>query len=166
MLRIVTGHYHPDLEQALVEEVRSLKSTDQFSPLAIVVPSDPLKHRLKQLLCIEQQLALLDVHVLTFHQLALHLYNERQAAGLPGPEAPQLPVVPDLVWGHLLRHIVRRQVIDTRTLDLVSPSSGIWSALWSTVRDLKDAMVDPAEALRGVDDGQFGADDDDAKKLL
>ena len=66
MLKIVTGHYHPDLEQALVEEVRSLKSTDQFAPLAIVVPSDSLKRRLKQLLCIEQQLALLDVHVFTF----------------------------------------------------------------------------------------------------
>ncbi|MSR23662.1 MAG: hypothetical protein EXR96_01020 [Nitrospiraceae bacterium] len=165
MLRIVTGHYHPDLEQALVEEIRSLKSTDPFAPLAIVVPSDPLKHRLKQLLCVEQQLALLDVHVLTFHQLALHLYSERQAAGLSGPEEPQLPVVPDLVWGHLLRHIVRRQAVDTRSADLASSPSGVWSALWSTVRDLKDAMVDPAEALRGVDDGLFGADDDDANKL-
>ena len=55
MLRIVTGSFHPDLEQALVEEVRSLKS------------SDPLKRRIKQFLCIERGLALLDAHVLTFH---------------------------------------------------------------------------------------------------
>ncbi len=58
MLRIVTGRYHPDLEQALVEEVRSLKSADPLASLAIVVPSDPLKRRIKQVLCIERGLAL------------------------------------------------------------------------------------------------------------
>ena len=163
MLKIVTGHYHPDLEQALVEEVRSLKSADPFAPLAIVVPSDPLKRRLKQLLCVEQQLALLDVHILTFHQLALHLHGERQAAGPSGPKEPQLPVVPDLVWGHLLRDIARRQSGDTGGINGVTLTSGVWSALWSTVRDLKDAMVDPANALRGVDDGLFGEDDDTGK---
>ncbi|MEK6525266.1 MAG: hypothetical protein AABZ22_00180, partial [Nitrospirota bacterium] len=79
MLRVVTGPFHPDLELALVEEVRQLKAADPLAPLAVVVPSDPLRHRVKWLLCIEQKLALLDVRVLTFHQLALHLYNEQHA---------------------------------------------------------------------------------------
>ena len=66
MLHIVTGPFHPDLESALVEEVTRLKATDPLVPLAIVVPSAPLRQRLKRLLCIEHRTPLLDVHFLTF----------------------------------------------------------------------------------------------------
>lgn len=164
MLKIVTGSYHPDLEQALVEEVQSLKSADPFAPLAIVVPSDPLRRRLKQLLCIEHRLALLDVHFLTFHQLALHLARERQA--LTGGDEARLDVVSDLFFSHLLKHIAHRELPGLQDLGLSSLTLGGWSALWTTVRDLKDATVDPATALRGVGDGMFGEDDTDKLRAL
>lgn len=155
MLKIVTGSYHPDLEQALVEEVRSLKSADPLAPFAIVVPSDPLKHRLKQLLCVEQQLALLDVHFLTFHQLALDLSHERQAVQGPDGVAPRLEVVPDLFFERLLSSIARRKLAGLQGLDLSNLPPGAWPALWTTVRDLKDATVDPAPVLRAVAEGLF-----------
>jgi ATP-dependent helicase/nuclease subunit B len=155
MLKIVTGRYHPDLEQALVEEVRSLKSADPLASLAIVVPSDPLKRRLKELLCVEHQLALLDVHVLTFHQLAVQLANERQAARGATGDAPGCDVVSDLFFERLLTTIARRQLTGLQGLDLSNLPAGGWPALWTTMRDLKDAMVDPAAALRAAAEGLF-----------
>jgi len=155
MLRVVTGSFHPDLEQALVEEVRSLKSADPLAPLAIVVPSDPLKRRLKQLLCAEHQLALLDVHILTFHQLALQLASERQAAQGAAGAAPGRDVVSDLFFERLLTSIARRKLTGLQGLYLSSLPAGGWSALWVTMRDLKDAMVDPAAALRAAAEGLF-----------
>ncbi|MGH8866092.1 MAG: hypothetical protein ACREVZ_15855, partial [Burkholderiales bacterium] len=155
MLKIVTGHYHPDLEQALVEEVRSLKSADSCVPLAIVVPSDPLKRRLTQLLCIEHKLALLDVSVLTFHQLALQLADERQAVQGAREDAPRLDVVSDLFFERLLSSIARSKLTGLQGLDLSNLPAGGWSALWTTLRDLKDATVDPAAALRAAAEGLF-----------
>jgi len=155
MLRIVTGFFHPDLEPALVEEVRSLKSSDPFAPLAIVVPSDPLKRRLKQLLCVEHGLALLDAHVLTFHQLARQLSDERQVIRGDRDVAPSLEEVPDLFFERLLRSIARRQLAGLQGLDLSALQPGAWPVLWTTIRDLKDATVDPAVALRAAAEGLF-----------
>jgi ATP-dependent helicase/nuclease subunit B len=161
MLRIVTGRYHPDLEAALVEEVRSLKASDPLAPLAIVIPSDPLRRRMQQVLCGEGRLALLDVHILTFHQLALQVAHEWQAAS--DDDGARVDVMPDLFFGHLLRQLARRRLPAWRELGLDRLTLGGWAALWATVRDLKDAAVDPADALRAVADGSFG--DDDAHKL-
>src|SRR3989442_12301800 len=71
MLSIVTGPFNPDLENALVAEVHSLKQDDPLRSLAIVVPSHQLAPRVKWLLSVEQGRALLECHVLTFHQLAM-----------------------------------------------------------------------------------------------
>jgi len=155
MLRVVTGRYHPDLEAALVEEVRSLKSADPFVPLAIVVPSIPLRRRLKQLLCVEHQLALLDVHVLTFHQLALQLDDERQTSQEAGETARPLEVVSDLFFERLLGSIAHRKLPGLQGLDLSNLPPGAWPALWTTMRDLRDATVDPSAVLRAVAEGLF-----------
>lgn len=155
MLKIVTGRYHPDLEAALVEEVRSLKSADPLVPLAIVVPSIPLKRRIKQFLCVERQLALLDVQFLTFHQLALQLDNERQTQQDAGETARPLEVVSDLFFERLLSSIARRKLPGLQGLDLSSLPPGAWPALWTTMRDLRDATVDPSGVLRAVAEGLF-----------
>src|SRR2546429_8821722 len=76
MLSVVTGPFHPDLETALVSEVRSLKQENPLAPLALIVPSKQLARRVKWLLAVEQGLALLDVHVLTFPRLAQTLIEE------------------------------------------------------------------------------------------
>ena len=47
MLRIVTGPFHPALDRALVEDIRSCKTDDPFAPLAIIVPSASLVEHLK-----------------------------------------------------------------------------------------------------------------------
>lgn len=159
MLKIVTGPYYPDLEQALVDEVRQFKSADPLTPLALVVPSDSLRRRLKWLLCVERQCALFDVHVLTFHQLALQLYHEQRTLQDGCKQGPPIELVSDLFFERLLSHIARRKMAGLQGLDLSGLAPGAWSALWATVRDLKDATVDPAAALRGVSERLFESED-------
>ena len=76
MLRIVTGPFHPVLERALVEDVRSCKTDDPFAPLAVIVPSASLVEHLKRLLTCHVPRAFLNIHFLTFHQLALRLRDD------------------------------------------------------------------------------------------
>ncbi len=153
MLRVITGRFHPDLERALVDHLTRAKAIDPLAPIAIFVPSKSLADRLRALFAAEHRLSLLNLHVLTFHQLALRLAGEVSANGL-------LPrVVDELFFEQLVRHIVRSKLSGQAPLQRLGQSSGTWGALWATIRDLKDADVDPREALQGLREGYFGEDD-------
>ncbi|HYM00488.1 MAG TPA: hypothetical protein VEZ90_16150, partial [Blastocatellia bacterium] len=94
MLRVVTGRFHPHLESALVDQIRQAKTVDPLVPLAVLVPSRPLLDRVRRLLAVERDLSLLNVHFLTFHQLALRLSDEVRSCSQPAP----LQVVDDLFF--------------------------------------------------------------------
>jgi len=153
MLRIVTGRFHPTLESALVEHLTRAKAPDPLAPLAIFVPSKSLADHIRTLLAVEQRTPLLNLHVLTFHQLALRLAGEVSA-----PHA--LPrVVDELFFERLVQHIVRSKLSSQAPLQRVGQSAGTWGALWATIRDLRDADVDPSQALQGLREGYFEEDD-------
>ena len=156
MLRVVTGRVHPHLESALLDHVERAKAIDPFAPLAVFVPSKPLVERVRRFLAVEHGLSLLNVHLLTFHQLALRLSDE--ARQQPGT-VPPVQVVDELFFEQLVRYIVGSRLSSLAPLQHISHSSGTWGALWSTIRDLKGAGVDPAEALRGLAEGYFGGED-------
>jgi hypothetical protein len=78
MLTLLTGPSQSDLERSLVQSVHRLKIDDSTVPLAVIVPSEVVRRRLQWVLSAEWRLALFDVSVLTFHQLALRLQAERQ----------------------------------------------------------------------------------------
>lgn len=155
MLRVITGPFHPHLESALVEQIRLAKRADPFAPLAVLVPSTQLLDRLRRLLAVEHRLSLLNIHFLTFHQLALRLADEARAETQVVP----LRLVDDLFFEQLVRHIVHSRLSSLAPLRHIGHSSGTWGALWSTVRDLNDAGVQPAEALRGLSEGYFEEED-------
>ncbi len=156
MLRVITGRFHPHLESALADHIRQAKLADPFAPLAVLVPSTVLHARLKRFLAVEQGFSLLNVHFLTFHQLALRLAEEARALS---DEIHFPRVVDDLFFEQLVRHLVRHRLSGLTPLQHIGHSSGTWGALWSTVRDLKDAGVDPAQAIRGLGEGCFDKDD-------
>lgn len=153
MLRVITGRFHPDLESALVDQLTRVKATDPLTPVAIFVPSKPLAAHLRSLLVIEHRLSFLNLQILTFHQLALRLAGEIYAV-YPFPR-----VVDELFFEQLVRHIVRGKLSGQAPFQRIGQSSGTWGALWTTVRDLKDAHVDPRQALQGLREGYFGEDD-------
>jgi len=158
MLRIVTGPFHPVLERALIEDVRSSKTDDPFAPLAIIVPSSALVEHLKRLLIRDDSRSFLNIHFLTFHQLALRLRDDLD----PVSEAslqPTLQLVDDFFFEQLVRQVVRRKLPGLEPLGRLPASPGTWKGLWATVRDLKDAVVAPTMALKALTEGVFEEDD-------
>ena len=76
-MRLILGPFHPELEDGLVQEIRTARKGDLLSPMMVVVPSDSLRRRIKILLTREQNLSLLNLHILTFHGLSRSLFEER-----------------------------------------------------------------------------------------
>ena len=152
MLSIVTGPFHPDLETALVAEVHSLKQDDPLRPLAIVVPSHQLARRVKWLLAVEQGRALLECHVLTFHQLAMTVLREAGGEALPA-------LVNGSFREELLRYLVDRGVPGAEAFRDRRGMQGLWTGLWAAVQDLKEARVDPSAVLQALDEGRLRTED-------
>src|SRR5713226_1582309 len=152
MLSIVTGPFHPDLENALVAEVHALKQDDPLRPLAIVVPSHQLARRVKWLLSVEQGRALLECHVLTFHQLAMTVLREAGGEALPA-------LVNGSFREELLRYLVDRGVPGAEAFRDRRGMQGLWTGLWATVQDLKEARVDPSAVLQALDEGRLRTED-------
>jgi ATP-dependent helicase/nuclease subunit B len=158
MLRIVTGPFHPVLDRALVEDIRSSKADDPFAPLAVIVPSASLVERLKLLLSRHEPHAFLNIHFLTFHQLALRLRDDLATVSEAGQEPP-LQLVDDFFFEQLVRQVVRRNLPGLEPLTRLPASPGTWKGLWATVRDLKDAVVAPTTALKALTEEVFEEED-------
>ncbi len=158
MLRIVTGPFHPALDRALVEDIRSCKTDDPFAPLAVIVPSVSLVEHLKQVLTRHEPRTFLNIHFLTFHQLALRLRDDITAVSEESLE-PTLQLVDDFFFEQLVRHVIRRKLPGLEPLTRLPASPGTWKGLWATVRDLKDAVVAPTTALKALTEGVFEEDD-------
>lgn len=162
MLKVVTGRFHPSLESAFVEQIQRIKSADPWARLAIVVPSQPILDRIRRLLAVEHRLSLLNVYLLTFHQLALRLDDERR----DDHADPPLRIVGELFFEYLVRHLVEQRLVESPALRQLVHSFGTWTALWSTIRDLKDGGVDPATALQALGEGCFGGEDEEWLQAL
>src|SRR5512134_3124222 len=109
MLRLVTGPFHPVLNRALVEDIRSRKAVDPFAQLAVIVRSALLVERRKLVLTGHEPDAFLNIHLLTFHQLALRLRDDLASVSQAGPE-PSLQLVDDFFFEQLVRQIIQRKL--------------------------------------------------------
>jgi len=158
MLRIVTGPFHPVLDRALIEDIRSCKAVDPFAPLAVIVPSASLVERLKLLLVRHEPRAFLNIHFLTFHQLALRLRDDLASVPEDSPE-PTLQLVDDFFFEQLVRQVVRRKLPGLEPFTRLPASPGTWKGLWATLRDLKDAVVAPTTAVTAITEGVFEEED-------
>ncbi len=150
-MKIVLGPYHPQLEDALAEEVRARREQDALTPLLLVVPSETLCRRVKTLLAHERGLHLLNFRVLTFSQLTLTLFHETHGPGQP-------PLRDETFMEEALKRVLPARGRFARITD----NDGGCAALWQSLRDLKDAMVDPETALEAVREGHFPGRDRDA----
>jgi ATP-dependent helicase/nuclease subunit B len=146
-MQTILGPFHPDLEDALINAVLKHKGADLLSPLLILVPSDWLRRRLKIVLSRERRLSLLNVQLLTFYQLSLRLQAER--GGAP------VELRSDLFLEEALRQIIRTRRPGTEPFAGIEERAGGCAALWQTLRDLRDGLVDPAVALEALGEGHF-----------
>jgi ATP-dependent helicase/nuclease subunit B len=150
-METILGPFHPYLENALVGEIRRHKKADPFCPLLVLVPSGSLRRRLKVLLVGEHRLNLLNLQILTFHQFSLRLIEEQRGVD-------NLELRDDSFLEEVLRQIIRtgRQV--PSVFSGIDERVGGCAALWQTLRDLKDGMVEPSLALEALREGHFGRD--------
>ena len=140
MLHVVTGLFHPDLERALTSDLRSFTVEQPLAPRLIIVPSASVRTYLKWSFCIEKRQPLFNVHLLTFHQLALRVLEERG-----------LQIADHLRGESFFREWVHQRLCkrgeDLVGLNELASMPGGWAALWATLKDLKDARVDAGSAL-------------------
>src|SRR6185503_17099915 len=91
-------------------------------------------------------------HILTFHQLAVTIMRE---------DSPTRP--PELVdhafRQELLRSLVTRGLPSLEVFSGWARMRGIWTGLWATIQDLKEARIDPASALSALEEGLIGGED-------
>jgi ATP-dependent helicase/nuclease subunit B len=147
-MRTILGPFHPELEDALVDEIATYKRADLLTPLLILVPSDLLRRRLKLVLSRERQLSLLNVQLLTFHQLACRLHAESGAA--------PVEVRGELFFEEAVRRTIRSHRAGTDAFVGLEERAGGCAALWQTLRDLRDGLVEPVLALEALAEGHFG----------
>ena len=154
-MKIVLGPYHPQLEDALAEEVRARREQDPLAPLLLAVPSDALRRRVKVLLAREHGLHLLHFHVRTFSQLTRTLFHEVHGPGPP-------PLRDETFMEEALRRAASGGGPARGRFARMTENEGACAALWQSLRDLKDGMVDPDVALEALHEGHFGTRDRDA----
>jgi ATP-dependent helicase/nuclease subunit B len=147
-METILGPFHPHLEDAFVEEILHFKGEAPLCRLLTLVPSDSLRRRLKTLLTRERQLTLLNLQILTFHQLSLALFAEAN-----GPLAPVL--YEDLFLEEALRQIIRARAPGTAAFAGIEERVGGCAALWQTLRDLRDGLVESAVAREALGEGHF-----------
>src|SRR5262245_56480782 len=158
-MHTVLGLFHPHLEDALCEEVVRQKQQDPLVPLLILVPSGSLRRRLKILFARERRVSLINFHILTFHQLSLELHRECYGCQ---PER----LADDLYLEEVLRQILRVNTAAADPFAGLEEKIGGCAALWQTLRDLKDGMVDPAQMLDAAREGYFGKEDSERVSRL
>jgi ATP-dependent helicase/nuclease subunit B len=146
-MQTTLGPFHPDLENAFVDKILEYKKADLLCPLLVLAPSDLLRRRLKILLSRERRLALLNVQLLTFYQLSLRLQTENDGA-LPDLRS-------DLFLEETLRQIIRTRQPGAEPFAGIEDRAGGCAALWQTLRDLRDGLVDPTVALEALSEGHF-----------
>jgi ATP-dependent helicase/nuclease subunit B len=122
IMQTILGPFHPFLEDALVDEILRFKQANLMNPLLVLVPSDTLRRRIKILLSRERGLALLNVQLLTFHQLSLQLYAEAEA------ELPELR--DDLFLEEVVRQLIRTRQPSAEPFSAIEDRVGGCAALW------------------------------------
>ncbi len=154
-MKIILGPWHPHLEHALADEIRDRRARDRLAPLLLAVPSETLRRRIKVLLAQERNLQLLNFDAITFSQLSLKLYHETHG-----------PVEPTLRSGTFMEEALKRVLPARGRFAGIADNDGSCAALWQTLRDLKDAGVDPDAALDALREGHFGNRDRDSLQAL
>ncbi|MBI4563540.1 MAG: PD-(D/E)XK nuclease family protein [Planctomycetes bacterium] len=147
MLEILTGPFHPSLEQAFVERLRELKKDDPLAPVCIVAPSLRLATRLKELA----------LEAFPQGVAALHFHHLMSFARLAAGDAA--PVQDDLVLEKLVARIVARDFPNARYLSGVPESPGRARFILHLLMELREGGLDPGDSYRALQEGELGSED-------
>lgn len=148
-MKVYLGPFHPNLEDAFVDEVQRYKVSDRLTPLLVLVPSEEILRRLQYLLTLDHSLDLINFRIWTFHQLSRQLYEEKNRSAEPN-------LCEDLFLEESLRSMIRKDYDSGSSFFGLDEMEGGCAALWQTLRDLKDGLVSPDLVIQAVKEGHFG----------
>jgi len=140
--RIITGSFHPELEEALLADLEARAAADPLAEIPVVVPTNLLRLRLSRELA-GRAGGHANVRFVTLKDLAATL----APPPLSGERAP-LPRGADLI---LVRRLLADGVARGGYFEAIDDRPGLARALLETIRDLKEARFTPdsfAEAAR------------------
>ena len=160
MLNVCLGHFHPDLEDALCNNISSLKAGDPLAPVAIIIPSGRIRSRIKSLFAKERGMSLLNLHLLTFHDLTLRLYEEKYGR-------LQRLIGDDFFFIEFIRQILNEGLSGMEMFRHFKETPDGCAALRATLEDLREARVDadnlpnnlPNNLIEALREGVFSAED-------
>lgn len=133
----IEGHHDfAILEERLAELIREAKASDPFAPVTVVVPTSRLRRHV-QIVLAERLGAAAGVHILHHQALAREIAS---ASGVPYPK---------IASPRVLRAILGEVVNGSRSslAGYVERRPGCLPALFTTMNELREAEVDPAQAL-------------------
>lgn len=157
MLNIVCGPFSPGLEESLIESIQTLKRDDPLAPVAVVTPSQSLRRHLEMTLAgsLADDQALFNITFSTLNHLRSELVRET---------GKRIAIMDDAVFmGHFLHTVLQLEPEGFPLLRSSITSPRLARSLYQTLRDLKDAGVDPENALQALQEKFLG--DDDPEKL-
>ena len=146
-MKVVCGPFTPTLERAFLERMTEL-APGPGRAVAVVAPSRALAERLERLTAAEAGRALLNVRFHTFHSLALEAL---ESAGGPSARFVGDGLFHDKLLDRLLAQAGAR------------PSRGLAAAYRSSLRDLIDGGIEPAQFSEHLD--RLIPDPDDRRRL-
>jgi len=155
-LRILHGRFHPELEEAFAAELAALKRRRPLAPVTVVAPSQRLARHLAAVAAAAFPDGLAAVR---FHNLFSFARALDDEIPLPGTRF----VDDDVVLERLVVEIVRREFGDRPHLRRALAIPGTARALLGALRELRDAAVDPADALNAMTEEHLGAGEDSPK---
>lgn len=159
MLNIYLGNYHPDLEESLFHHISEIKKADIYSQIAVVTPSEHIRKRIKTLLAAERGMSLIGVHFHTFHALSLKLYEEKY--GLTSHT-----ICDDFFFAEMIRKILFMGNEGTRLFSHFTQTPEGCMAIRRTIRELREARVEPENIMDGISEGLFCQDDSEKLAAL
>ncbi len=148
MLTLIHGPFHPHLERAFADELRLRKREDPLASVLVIAPSRRLLERLRRLALEAFPGGLANVRFVTLAGLAHEVFAEGRT---------DLPVFVDepLLYRTVIGRVVKEKLAQSPRLGPLLHYPGLLDLLHGTVRDLQDALVDPVEGVRAVQEGMY-----------
>lgn len=136
--RLITGEYQPHLENALLEEVRYLKSIDPLTPVCVIVPTNALGRHLSIFLASAMG-GHAEIRFLTLLDLSRRLAEGALSAEGLSP----MPPLADLL---LLKESVEEGLVGHDSyFGRVSGTDGFLRVLLAAIGDLREGCLTPAD---------------------
>lgn len=156
MLSVLHGPFHPELEEAFLAQLRELKRGRPLAPVTVVTPSRRLSRHLAARVAEAFPAGFAAIRFHNLFSFARAIWDER-------PE-PDVHFVWDaLLLERVLIDLIQREFAGRPYLARALRMPGTARAILGAIKELRDAAVDPADALEAMKEGVLTGGEESVK---